>query len=190
MLRDLHFSYLIYTIVIITGPLVIYLMMGRWGKLADKVGNLTIIRFTAPLTGIIPLLWIINRHPFFLIFVQIVAGFVWAGFNLCASNFIFDAVTPAKRTRCIAYFNVLNGLAVCAGAILGGILVQKLPLLFGYKILSLFLISSILRILVSAFMPMRIKEVRTVQKMKSRDLFFSAIGIKPILGIERKTIRY
>jgi len=37
---------------------------------------------------------------------------------------------------------------------------------------------------------MKIKEVRPAVKVKSNKLFFSMMGIKPILGIERKTIRY
>lgn len=139
ILRDLKFSYLLYTVITVTATLTIYLMIGRWGTQADRVGNLKVIKFTAPLIGIIPLFWIINRNPVFLIFAQIFSGFVWAGFNLCSTNFIYDAVTPQKRTRCISYFNVINGLALFCGAFLGGFLLKWLPPLFGYKILTLFL---------------------------------------------------
>jgi len=190
MLKDLHFSYILYTIITITATLTIYLMIGRWGRHADKIGNLKIIKFTSPLIGLIPLLWIFSRHPVFLFFAQVFSGFLWAGFNLCTTNFIYDAVIPEKRTRCISYFNVLNGLALCAGALLVGFLLQRLPALFGYKILTLFLISSTLRIMVSILMPLKLKEVRPVEEAKSNELFFSMIGIKPLLGIERKTIRY
>ncbi|MFH0731698.1 MAG: MFS transporter [Candidatus Omnitrophota bacterium] len=190
MLRDLRFSYLLYTFITIAATLTIFIMMQRWGAHADKVGNLKIIKITSPLIGIIPLFWIFNHHPGFLILAQIFSGFMWAGFNLCTSNFIYDAVSPEKRTRCIAYFNVLNGLALCCGALLGGFLVSWLPPLFGYKILTLFLISSILRVAVAVYIPKRLKEVRSVDKVKSNDLFFSVIGIRPMLGVERKTIRY
>jgi len=190
MLKDLHFSYMLYTIITITATLTVYIMISRWGRHADKVGNLKIIKFISPLIGVIPLLWVFNHNPAFLLFAQIFSGFLWAGFSLCTTNFIYDAVIPEKRTRCISYFNALNGLALCGGALLGGFLLQKLPLLFGYKILTLFLISSVLRIIVGIFMPMKLKEVRPVEKTKSNELFFSVIGIKPLLGIERKTIRY
>lgn len=189
MLRDLSFSYLVYTIISVAATLTVYSTIGRWGRHADRVGNLKIIKFTAPLIGIIPLLWIINRHPVFLFFAQVLSGFVWAGFNICTTNFIYDAVTPEKRTRCISYFNVLNGLALCLGALLGGLLIQKLPFLFGYRILSLFLLSSILRILVGLMIPKKLKEVRPVQRVHSMELFFSVVGMKPLVGIERKTIK-
>ncbi|MDI6703271.1 MAG: MFS transporter [bacterium] len=190
MLRDLHFSYLLYSLITITATLTIYLTISRWGKHADRIGNIKVIKFTSPLIGVIPLLWIVNRNPIFLFFAQVISGFAWAGFNLCASNFIYDAVTPEKRIRCISYFNVLNGLALCFGALLGGFLLQKLSPLFGYKILTLFLLSSILRLLVGFLMSMKLKEVRPVEKISRSQLFFSVIGIRPLLGIERKTVRY
>ncbi|MBL7131870.1 MAG: MFS transporter [Candidatus Omnitrophica bacterium] len=190
MLKDLRFSYLLYTIMVVSSTLTLNLAMTRWGRYADKIGNIRIIQFTSPLIGIIPLLWVINRHPTFLVFAQVFSGLIWAGFNLCTSNFIYDAVTPEKRTRCIAYFNVLNGLALSFGALLGGFILRSLPPLFGYRILTLFLISSIFRIFVGTYFPWRLKEVRPVEKINSSQLFFGMINTRAILGVERKTIRY
>ena len=181
MIRDLHFNYLLYTTITVTATLTVYLMMSRWGRHADKVGNLRIIKFTAPMIGTLPLFWIVNQHPAFLWFAQLVSGFAWAGFNLCASNFIYDAVIPGKRTRCIAYFNVLNGLALCGGALVGGFLIEKLPPLFGYQLLTLFLISSLLRLLIAFFIPVKLKEVRPIEKISNERLFLSMIGIKSLL---------
>ena len=171
MLKDLGFDYLLYTIVTVFATTAIFLTIRRWGRHADKVGNLKVIKLTAPLIGFIPLLWIINRNPIFLIFAQIFSGFCWAGFNLCSSNFIYDSVTAGKRTRCIAYFNLLNGLALCLGALLGGFLIKYLPLLFGYKILTLFFISSFLRISVGLLMPKILEEVRPTEKIHNHQLF-------------------
>lgn len=188
MLRDLQFNYLTYTVLTVTATLMIYLMMGRWGRHADQVGNLRVLKVTAPIIAILPFLWIIDRHPLYLFFVQIISGFAWAGFTLCSSNFIYDAVTPEKRTRCIAYFNVFNGLALCSGGLLGGLLVECLPSFGGYKILTLCLISSALRMIVALTMPRLLKEVRSVQPITSTGLFFSVLGINPVLGMERKTV--
>ena len=83
-----------------------------------------------------------------------------AGFNLCTSNFIYDSVMPEKRTRCIAYFNTFNGLAICIGTFLGGFLVNYIPPVFGYQLLTLFAVSSLMRIIVSAVLLRRVREVR------------------------------
>lgn len=190
MLKDLKFNYLLYTIVTLTATFTIYCTITRWGIHADKVGNLKVLKITAPFIGIIPILWIVNRNPLYLIGAQVVSGFLWAGFNLCTSNFIYDAVSPEKRTRCIAYFNALNGIALCLGAVIGGFSLTFLPPIFGHKILTLFAVSAILRIAVGITLPGKLKEVRHIEKMKSIQLFFSMLSIRPVLGIERKTIRY
>jgi len=187
MLRDLKFTYLTYTIVVTSVTIAQIFTIDRWGKHADKVGNVKVLKFTALFIASLPLWWLINQNPIYLIFVQILSGFAWSGFTLCAVNFIYDAVTPEKRTRCIAYFNVFSGVAICLGALLGGYLVNFLPSLFGYKILSLFLISSTFRFLVIFLLSGKIREVRKAEKISSRDLFYSVLGIKPILGVAQES---
>jgi hypothetical protein len=39
-------------------------------------------------------------------------------------------------------------------------------------------------------LPLKIFEVRRVEKLTANALFFSMVGIKPVLGVERKTIRF
>jgi hypothetical protein len=94
-------------------------------------------------------------------------------------------VTPEKRTRCIAYFNVLNGAAICLGALVGGMIAPHLPLLLGYSLMTLMVISGVLRIAVVRLMIGKIKEVRPVQKVGSLNLFYSMVGIRPIFGVSR-----
>lgn len=180
MIREFHFSYPLYAAITATASLTVCLLVGRWGRYADYVGNIRIMKLTSPLIGVIPLLWIFNHHPLFLLFAQFFSGFMWAGFNLCASNFIYDAVIPEKRTRCIAYFNLFNGLALSAGGYLGGFLAPRLPVFFGYKLLSLLLLSAILRIIAGLIMPQLIKEVRPVQSVQTKDLFLSFVGMRSL----------
>lgn len=75
---------------------------------------------------------------------------------------------------------VINGLALCMGALIGGFLLGRLPPLFGYGIFTLLLISSSMRLAVAVFVPFRIKEVRAVKDISDNDLFFSAMGIKSL----------
>jgi MFS family permease len=180
MIRDWHFSYLLYSFITVTATLSIYLTIGRWGKLADQVGNLKMIKISSRLISLIPLLWIINHHPLYLFFVQVFSGFAWAGFNLCSVNFIYDAVTPPKRIRCIAYFNAFSGIAICAGALCGGFLLKYLPEIFGYKVLSLILLSAIFRLAFSLFISSKLREVRAVKNMSDQKLLFSMLGLRSI----------
>lgn len=183
MLKDLKFNYLTYTIIVVTVTIVHIFTIDRWGRHADKIGNLKVLKFTSFFIASLPIWWIFNQHPVYLVLIQIISGFAWAGFNLCATNFIFDAVTPEKRTRCVAYFNVFSGAALCLGALLGSYLVNILPELLGFRILSLFLLSSSLRFFVVVFFSGKIREVRNIQEISSKDLFYSVVGIKPMLGV-------
>lgn len=72
------------------------------------------------------------------------------------------------------------GFALCAGGLAGGFLSEKLPAVFGYQLLTLFLLSSCLRMGVAVFMPMFLKGVRDVTVVGNRNLFLSVIWLKPL----------
>jgi MFS family permease len=180
MLRDMNLSYVTYTVIVTSSTIATLLTMGMWGRHADMVGNIKVIRFTSFFIPVIPMLWLFSQNIAYLIVIQLFAGFVWAGFNLSIFNFVYDAVIPEKRTRCVSYFNVINGTAICCGALLGGFLAKALPPIFGYRLLTLFLLSGILRALFTATILPMIKEVRRVEKISSLDLFFSVTRLRPI----------
>lgn len=180
MLSNLNFSYVTYTVVVTASTIATLLTLNIWGRHADLAGNLKVIRLSSFFIPAVPVLWLFSQKVYYLVLIQIFGGFVWAGFNLSASNFIYDAVMPEKRTRCISYFNVINGSAICLGALTGGFLAKVLPPLFGHRLLALFLLSGIMRgVFACVFLP-KIKEVRRVEKIKSVDLFFSIIGLRPL----------
>ncbi len=181
MLRDLKFDYLTYTVLIATISLVTILTISRWGRSADRVGNLKVLRSTSLVIAAVPLLWVFCRNPVYLLFAQAVSGLAWAGYNLCALNFIYDAVTPPKRTRCISYFYFFNGIAIFTGSMAGGFLAGRLPPLFGYRLLTLFLMASVMRFAVVFFISAGIREVRPVEKVSTRDLFLGIVGFRPAL---------
>lgn len=185
MLKDLKFDYIAYTVIILAATLTSLSATKVWGVHADRVGNRRVLRLTSAFVPFVPLLWILSHNKLYLVAIQVFAGFFWSGFNLSLANFMFDAVTPEKRTRCIAYFNVINGSAVCLGALLGGNLVKYLPGLFGYKILTLAVISTIFRSF-SSLLASGVKEVRAVKNVSSLDLFYSIIGIRPIINTAGK----
>lgn len=180
MLKDLKFNYITYTMITSTVMATHILTIRRWGRVADKVGNVRVLKFTALLISSLPLWWLISRNPVYLFFAQVLSGFAWSGFNLCAGNFIFDAVTPQKRIRCIAYMGIFVGLAVFLGGIIGGQLANVLHNIFGYRLLTLFLIASILRFSVVFLLATKIKEVRTVEPLNIKDIVFSVVGIRPV----------
>lgn len=189
MLKDLHFSYTVWTLIVISGSLSSLLFMPLWGKFADKFGNLKVIRMTGALVFLVPIAWILvplfmaispTAAIIYLLIEEFLNNFIWAGFNLSAVNFIYDAVTRQRLALCVAYYNILNGIGVFIGASLGGLVSSFNFNFFGFTpILFIFLVSGIARFLVYIFMMPMIKEVREVEKYEKGEI---KIGLKKELG--------
>jgi len=160
LLKDIGFNYAEYMSLVSIASLAGFLFQAKFGRAADRLGNLRVINIAGWGIAVIPILWLGSLSLPYLFFVQFLAGAVWGGFTLLVSNFIMEAASPEKRIRCIAYFNVMNTLALFFGAVLGGCVVHRLPPLFGYSYLSLFLLSCVGRLLVMKLLFPRVKEIR------------------------------
>jgi MFS family permease len=182
MLRDLQFSYLTYMALQVCAAMASFIALPLWGRHADLVGNVRVLRLSAFFAAVIPVFWLFSHNPAYLMLVQLWSGFSWSGVTLSTGNFIYDAVSPQKRVRCIAYFNVINGVAVFFGSLLGGFLASRLPPLFGYRLLSLFALSCLARLLFYLLLSPRFREVRPAHDVSLQDLFFSVVGIRPLVG--------
>ncbi len=180
MLKDLQFSYTAWTLIVISGALSSFIFMPLWGKFADKFGNIRVLRFTGAFIPLVPALWFLTlfmtkiNAPLlvsYLFVIEFFSGFIWAGFNLSAANFIYDAVSKQKFALCIAYSNILNGVGIFLGATLGGFVSSFNFNFFGISsLLLVFLLSAVVRFLVYIIMISKLKEVREVEKYKDGEL--------------------
>jgi len=179
MLRDLKFDYLTFTLINLAAAFTAIVVNKRWGVHSDRAGNLKVLRITSYLVSFIPLLWLVNQNPVYLFCVQMFSGFAWAGFNLSASNFIYDAASPGKRQRCIAYFSAFTGVALFLGALIGGFLAQNVPAgFFEFPLMNIILISAVMRFLIAFAMPFKLKEVRKVEKVRARELVMRVLSLR------------
>lgn len=191
MLRDLHWSYFQFTMISAAATIAQFLTMQRWGRLSDRYGNKKILNVCAVAVAVCPLFWLPSTNIYVIFLVQLYSGFVWAGFNLAASNFMFDAVTPPKRARCVAYQALINCSFVFAGSYIGGYIATHWQSPFDFHSLSggpaspyllLFFLSGVARILTAMFFVRLFREVREVEKIKHRDLIFHITHLRPISG--------
>lgn len=184
-LRDLGMNYRTFAILETVSSIVILLTMTHWGRAADKVGNWKMVRFAALCIPFVPLLWIFSHYfEYPLVYIAIVqafSGFAWAGYNLCTVNYLYDATTPENRIKYLAYFNAGNGLCAGLGALLGGYLAPHLLKTFGYQILTLFVISGVLRFVVVVGFFSSIKEVRKVSKVSAFEVFHIMVGGRSVI---------
>lgn len=184
MLKNLGFTYLQFTIIIATELMASFATMALWGRLIDSKGTKHALYLAGILTPIVPLLWLFSQNFYYLLFVEAFAGIAWAGFNLSSSTFIFDAVKPENRVRCIAYYKFFEGIAVFAGALLGGFLINHLPaLIFASNILLVFLISGILRVIASFALLPTLHEARLIELDIGHSFFKKYLTIRPSEGL-------
>ncbi len=184
MLRDLGFSYLQFTGLAAAELLASFVAMGVWGRLIDEKGTKYVLYISGMMTPFIPLFWLFSRNFYFLLFVEAFSGLSWAGFNLSASNFIFDAVKPENRVRCMAYHKFFEGIAICIGALLGGYLISIVPIwIFISSIPMVFLISGIVRLLISLSMLPKLKEARLIEVDIGHSFFKRFLAIRPSEGL-------
>lgn len=192
MLRDLNMSYIEFTAIVAVSTITQFLTFRHWGALSDRFGNKKILSICGWGVATVPILWLAKPYTGYLVIIQIYGGFVWAGFNLAVANFIFDAVTPAKRALCVAYQGLVNGVCVFIGSVAGGFTAALLPEVYKlgpyvWKPLSvlpvIFLLSGILRMIAAGIMLRKFKEVRPVEPIKARELIFRVSHLKPVAGV-------
>lgn len=181
MLQELKFSYLTFTIVTASAIFAKIMFMPFWGKLIDKHGSKKILAFTGFVMPLSPLLWLLSSKVSHLVLFQLYSGIVWSGFELAASSFIFDSTTLPKRARCVAYYNVINGVMILFGTLVGAFLVKH-PL-FLTPFLFVFFVTGVLRYVTSVIMIPKIKEVRTVSDISYGHLFFKVVSVVPTESI-------
>jgi MFS family permease len=162
MLHDLQFGYIPFTLVVSAAAVANMLSLQYWGKRADIAGNLKIVKITSFMMPLVPVLWLGSTNVVYLMAANMFSGFVWAGYSLSSVNYVYDSVDPAISHKQLAVFNSMDGLAAFLGFLLGGIIVDKLPVLFGYQFRSIFVLSGIGRALVVLLLLHRLSEVRHV----------------------------
>ena len=148
MLKDLHFSYLTYTLIVCTEYLARIISLGLWGRYLDKVGGPKVLVIVSCLIPFVPILWLFSSRVPYLVIVQLCSGALWAAFDVSRQTHIYQAAPEGKRFRYILYHRSLSTLSLAVGALAGGYLLNFVPPIFGNKILGIFLASGLLRLLV------------------------------------------
>jgi MFS family permease len=181
MLDGLRLDYLTFTVVNAAAVVGKVLSMPVWGRAADRFGARRVLGLTGFLMPLVPLLWLVSGTMGWLIAIQVYAGLIWGGFEVASFSFIFDTTSPQNRATCVAYYNMINGIALISGALLGA-LVVRMHLLFGSPFLFAFLLSGVLRLAASVWFVPHIKEVRLVEKIGYPQLFMKVISSMPTFG--------
>jgi MFS family permease len=192
MLKNLDFTYMQYTTIVLVPMVVKFFTIQYWGKHSEKFGTRNIMYISIFLICLVPLAWFFSGlffegRPdifFFIILSEAISGFGWGGFELTSFNYMLETVEPQKRAKSFAYFNAFWGVGILTGGLIGSYLAKSMPtdlMLAGVNIiLFLFLISFIGRSIVAFIFMTKIKEVKVNKSINQRELFLELAVLKPV----------
>ncbi|HEQ72636.1 MAG TPA: MFS transporter, partial [Spirochaetia bacterium] len=204
MLRRLELDYVSFTVAGAVILVVKYLFMPFWGKAADRYGTRKVLVVGGVLISIVPFLWLFGSNLPLILLIQVYAGFSWAAFELSSFQFLIDTTGQENRAGFIAFYNAVNGIIGLAGSLTAGLLFSLadswltgptfLAALAGTRLaaghpafsspyLVIFTVSGVIRLGVVALFASRLKEVRSVTPINTRQLPLRVIGMMTNRGV-------
>lgn len=157
----------LFMIITMSSSVFTLILMPLSGKFSDKYGNLKLMYIANAFFILTPLLWLFSINPIYLIIVPgLSAGIANAALGIAVGNFTYDSVSKEHRGICIAYTNILIGIGVFAGSLLGGFLIKYSPTDLVNSFFFVFILASVARLIVALIFLPQLKEVRKVSKAK------------------------
>jgi MFS family permease len=145
LLKQIKVSYATFVVLVGTSFVGKILALPLWGQLARRAGARRLLWLGG--LGIMPVagLWLCSTSFYWLLFVQLIAGIVWAAYELAMFLMFFENIRLEERTSVLTTYNFGNALATFCGSMLGGSL---LLVLGEHKAtyLALFAISTLARV--------------------------------------------
>ena len=92
-----------------------------FGHLADRWGPRRVQLITGLLIPFVPWIWMVTSQPWHVIPVNALAGFLWAGYNLAAFNFLLTLTPENRRARYSAIYQIVITLSLSLGAVFGSV---------------------------------------------------------------------
>jgi len=111
-----------------------------FGNLADRWGPRRVQLITGLIIPLVPWMWMLSSRPWHVIPINATAGFLWAGYNLAAFNFLLTLTPEARRARYSALYQIVVTLSLAAGAAVGSLITPR----WGYQ--AVFFISGLGRL--------------------------------------------
>ncbi len=138
-----------------------------FGPLNDRKGSVWVQRLTGFWIPVVPALWGFITQPWQAFPLQILAGFMWAGYNLAAFNSLLELTPAESRPRFVALYQAIVGIGMAVGAALGGVLAQA----WGYR--PMFWVSGVGRLAVAIAFSMLIVGINPLGRPRGRKLWRS-----------------
>lgn len=126
MLQQQGFSYFSFVTLISVSFVSKIFSMSLWVRVTRRHSSERLLWIGG--IGLVPLsgLWIVSQNFWYLVGVQWVTGIFWAAYELGFFLRFFEVLPKSQRTRLLTLYNFAHTSAICLGALLGGLLLQRL----------------------------------------------------------------
>lgn len=106
-----------------------------FGHLNDRWGSRKVILLTGSVIPVVPFAWYFTSNAWHVVPINIVSGFLWAGYNLAAFNFLLAISPQEHRARYTAMFQIAVTVSNALGASVGGLVANTwgIPLVFVFS---------------------------------------------------------
>jgi MFS family permease len=105
----------------------------RWfGQLNDRWGPHKVILLTGSIIPVVPFAWYFITSAWHVVPINILSGFLWAGYNLAMFNLLLAIAPEEQRARYSAIFQISVTISLALGASVGGLISNRwgIPLVF------------------------------------------------------------
>ena len=94
-------------------------IFGRW---LDRKGSLWVQKVTGLLIPIMPFMWMVITKPWHAALINMVGGFLWAGYGLASFNLLLELTPNEQRADAVALYQTVVFVSAVVGPLLGGYL--------------------------------------------------------------------
>jgi MFS family permease len=173
MLDHLHLSYIEYTVGSLAVVVAKVASIPSWGRVIDTHNPRSVFLLAIVLVALIPLPWLWANGLAWVIVAQCLSGFAWGGHEISQLSLYLEVSRSAIRQHVFALQSFLQGTTQLLGTLAGGLLLG----LFTGRYWLLFLVSAVIRAIVSLAAPKLLEHVQ-VPNERAHRLLLRVIGLR------------
>ncbi len=137
LVEGLKASTIVVGVLSVVAPLSALPGQRLFGVLADRWGPRRVQLVTGLLIPLLPAAWVLIRSPWHVVPIDLLGGFLWAGYGLANFNFLLTLTPGERRARYSAIYQIVVMAGLAGGAAFGGLIAER----WGYT--SIFVLSSV-----------------------------------------------
>ncbi|MBM3934972.1 MAG: MFS transporter [SAR202 cluster bacterium] len=158
LLRDLGVSFTVYVGLNMVCNIAVALTMPWWGRLVDRRGNMFVLVLSGLAVALWPIVHVFSTSILYLFVAYAVVGMTQAGWGIVLYNFVLERSEDTMRTSAVGYSRGVISLGMFTGALLGGLIATRVPAMFGYPLLTMCVITTVLRVASIGVLPSVLKD--------------------------------